>query len=230
MRLGGVHPLKQQRAHGRSKSQRADRGQDHRHGKSQGELLVERPGEPTEKSHWNEYRRQHQRDRDHRSAHIGHRRLGGLHRRHIPGIQALLHRFHHHDRVIDHDADGEHQPEQRERVDGEAERGERSEGADERNGHHQNRNQRRTPALQEKEDDEHDQHKGYEQGLDHLFERLGHERRGAVRDVVDDAWRKPRCLIFHHLLDLLGNVERVGIRLQEDSDQRGGNVVLGAAD
>src|SRR5207249_4314318 len=37
-------------------------------------------------------------------------------------------------------------------------------------------------------------------------------------------------LVFHHLLDLPGNVERIGIRLQEDTDQRGGNVVVGTAD
>jgi len=39
-----------------------------------------------------------------------------------PRFQALLHRLDHDDRVVDHDADGEHQAEERERVDREVER------------------------------------------------------------------------------------------------------------
>ena len=146
------------------------------------------------------------------------------------GIQALLHGFHHDDRVIDDDADREHQPEQRERVDGKAQRGEGAEGTDERNGHDQDRNQRCAPTLQEQVDDEHDQHEGDDQRLDHLFQRLGDERRRAVRDRVHHARRKARCLVVHHLLDLLRRVERIGVRLQEDSDQRRGNVVVGTTD
>ncbi len=222
--------LEQQRAHGGSEGQRADRGQGHRHGEGEGELLVELPRKPAEKSNWHEYRRQHQGDRDHRAADVGNGRLGGLHRCHAPGIQALLHRLHHDDRIVDHDPDGKHQPEQGQGVDGKAQRRERSKGTDERNRYHQDRDQRRTPALQEQEDDEHDQHEGYEQRLDHLFQGFGDERRRAVRNGVHHAWRKMGRLVFHHLLALLGDVERIGIRLQEDPDQRSRDVVVGTAD
>ena len=37
----------------------------------------------------------------------------------------VLHRFHHHNGVVHHQADGQDQPEQRERIDGEAQQGER---------------------------------------------------------------------------------------------------------
>ena len=228
--MGGFYGYQQQRAHRRRKGQCADRGQDHRHGERQRELFVELSGEAAEKSHRHEYRREHQRDRDHWPANVGDRRLGRLHRRHPSCIQSLLHGFHHYDRVVDHDADGKHQPEQRECVDGKAERRERAEGADERNRYDQDRNQRRAPALQEQVDDEYDQHKGHDQRLHHLFQRLGDERRRAVGNRVHHARRKVRCLCFHHLLDLLGDVERIGIGLQEDPDQRGGNVVFGTAD
>ena len=54
-------------------------------------------------------------------------------RRH-PLVEIALHVLHHHDRIVDDDADGEHEPEERERVQREAERLEHRERADERHG------------------------------------------------------------------------------------------------
>ena len=57
---------------------------------------------------------QHQRDRDDRAAHFLHRPI-----RRVARTQALLDIaldvLHHDDRIVHHDADGEHQPEERER-------------------------------------------------------------------------------------------------------------------
>ena len=55
----------------------------------------------------------------------------------------------HDDGVVDHDADGEHHAEERQRVDGVAEQQQAGEGADERHRHRGERDQRRAPVLQE---------------------------------------------------------------------------------
>ena len=54
---------------------------------------------------------------------------GGVVRRQ-PLLDVVLHRLHHHDGVVHHEADGEHEAEERQRVDGEAEEREEHEGAD----------------------------------------------------------------------------------------------------
>ena len=66
----------------------------------------------------------------------------------------MLDRLDDDDRVVDDEADREHQPEERQRVDREAEQREDDEGADERHRHRQHRDERGAPVLQEQEDDD----------------------------------------------------------------------------
>ena len=75
-------------------------------------------------------------------------------------LDVVHHRLDDDDRVVDDDADGEHEAQQREHVDREAEQREEHERADERHRHGQQRNQRRAPVLQEDEhDDDHEHHR-----------------------------------------------------------------------
>ena len=73
-------------------------------------------------------------------------------------LDVVLDRLDHDDRVVDDQADRQHQAEQRQRVDGEAEQREQCERADQRDRHGEQRNQRGAPALQEQEDDDDHQH------------------------------------------------------------------------
>ena len=83
-----------------------------------------------------EYRRKNQCNADDGSGDLLHRlkgsRLGGE-----ALLDVVLDRFHHHNGVIHHQADGQHHAKQRERVDGEAEQREEHERANERNRHGQ---------------------------------------------------------------------------------------------
>ena len=99
---------------------------------------------------------EHERDADDRSGDFLHRLEGGFLGR-KPMLDVMLDRFDDDDGVVDDQADGEHEAEERERVDGEAEQREKHERADQRNRHGQQRDQRRAPALQEDEDDEDDE-------------------------------------------------------------------------
>ncbi len=61
-----------------------------------------------------EHRAQHQRDGDDRAGDFPHRLLGRV-ARGKSGLDVALDVLHHHDGVVDHDADGQHQAEQRQR-------------------------------------------------------------------------------------------------------------------
>ena len=80
------------------------------------------------------------------------------------------------DGVIDHDADGQHQAEQRQVVQAEAQGGHDGEGADDGDRHGDQRNEGRPPVLQEQQHHQGDQNDGVAQRLDHLADRLADDR------------------------------------------------------
>ena len=108
-----------QRRQGRAERQRVEGGDDGRDGDRQGELPEELTGDAGDERARHEDRAQHQADRDHRPGHLVH----GLERR-FRGVQAvfdvMLDRLDHDDGVVHHDADGQHQAEQRQVVEAEA--------------------------------------------------------------------------------------------------------------
>ena len=122
---------------------------------------------PGTKATGHEHRGQDQRDRDDGTRDLLHGLEGRLLRR-----QAMLdvvdHRFDHHDGIVHHDTDGQHQAEHREGVDREAEQRKHREGRDERNRHRQQRDQRRPPVLQEEEHHQDDQYHRLEQRVGDL--------------------------------------------------------------
>jgi hypothetical protein len=74
-----------------------------------------------------------------------------------PRLDVALHVFHHDDGVIDHDADGQHEAEEAQRVDREAEEQHDAERADDRDRHRQQRDDGGAPGLQEDDDDDDDE-------------------------------------------------------------------------
>ena len=81
------------------------------------ELPVELAGEAGDKRDGHEDGAEHQRDGNDRAGYLAHRAQGGVVRRE-PVLDTALDVLDHDNGVIDHDADGEHQPEKRECVDG----------------------------------------------------------------------------------------------------------------
>ncbi len=92
------------------------------------------------------------------------------------------------------------------------------EGADQRHGHGDHRDQRRAPALQECEHDQDYEHGGDQQGLDDLVDRFLHETRRVERDEIADTLRKGFHQLVHRRTRAGGDVERIGARLQEHGD------------
>ena len=91
-----------------------------------------------------------------------HRPPRRLHRR-LPQLDVPLDVLDHDDRVVDDDADGEHQAEERQRVEREAEAEHDRERADQRHRHGHQRDDRRAPRLQEDHHHEHDEQDRLEQ-------------------------------------------------------------------
>ena len=136
----------------------------------------------------------------------------------------------HHDGVIDHDADGQDQTEEGDVVQAEAEGGHDGEGADDGDGDGDQRDEGGPPVLQERQDDNGDQHHRLQQGLHHVGDRLADERRGVVGDCVVNPLREVRLELLHLGPDPASDVQRVGAGQLKDGQAHGRVAVEGAAE
>ena len=74
------------------------------------------------------------------------------------------------DGIIDNETDGKHHRKERQRIDGKVQEDECAECTDERDRHSEQRDNRCAPALQEYEDDEHDEQQCFDESVNHLFD------------------------------------------------------------
>ena len=218
-RRAAVRPQQDGRQ-GRAERQRVDGREDRRDGDRHGELAEELAGDAADEGARHEHGAEHQRHGDHRPGDFVHRLARGLARRQ-PLLQPALDVLDHHDRVVDHDADRQHQAEQRDVVQAEAEGGHDRERADDGHRHGDQRDERRPPVLQEDQHDDADQHDRLQQRPHHVVDRLADEGRGVVGDVVVDARRGSACFSSSILrLHAVGDVQRVGARKLVDRPGR----------
>src|SRR6202007_2995691 len=105
-------------------------------------------------------------------------------------LDISFHVFDHHDRVIDDDTDGQHQAEQRQRVNREAQAEHDGEGAHDGNGNRDQGNNRSSPGLQEEHDHDDDQEDGLKQRVNYSVDGIANEHGGVVDDAVVHAFWK----------------------------------------
>ena len=133
-------------------------------GQNQNKVPVELTRDAGQEGDRNEDRDQDQGDGDHGARDL----LHGLDRG-IPRTQSLFdvvfHGLHDNNGVVHHDANRQHQSEQRQNVHREAQHGEEQKGADQRYRHGDEWNQCSAPALQEEKDHQDDQHHSLQQGM-----------------------------------------------------------------
>jgi hypothetical protein len=112
----------------RAERQCVECGQHNGDGDGHGELLMEPSSDSRNKRGWHKDGRENQGNSNHRPGEFVH----GFSSR-VLGIQAFLdvalHTFDNDDRVVDHQADSEYQPEQRKRVNGETEQRKEDKGS-----------------------------------------------------------------------------------------------------
>jgi hypothetical protein len=115
------------------------------------EITVELTGNARNEGGRHEDGGQDQRDRNDGRSHLVHRHMRRLTRRHA-ARKIALDVLDDDDRIVDDDADRQHQAEERQHVQRKAEGEEHCEGSDQRDGNGDDRNDCRAPGL-EKDDD-----------------------------------------------------------------------------
>ena len=216
-----VSRFQENRGERRRQSERHESRDQRRRGDGDRELLVEGALQPGDIGDRHENRAEHQRNCDQRAADLVHGLVRGLLGRHAE-VEIAFDILDDDDRVVDDNADGEHQSEKRQRVEGEAQELHHQKAADEghRNRHH--RNHRGAPCLQEENDHHDNEQDRFEKRVDDLIDGLLNEFGRIVDDRIIDAGRKLPLQLDHGGLDQLGGREGVGAGLLKDDDGRRG--------
>ena len=123
-----------------------------------------------------------------------------------------------HDGVVDHDADGEDERQQRDRVGRIADRQQHREGPDDRHGHGNEGDERRPELAEEQEDHKWHENDRHRQRANDFLDRRGDEHRGVVEHVIGEIVGKPRRQRVHGLADAARHVDRVGPGRLVDAD------------
>ena len=101
-----------------------------------------------------------------------------------PVFDVVLHRLYHNDCIIDDKPDRKNKSEKRQGINGEAKHGKDHEGSYQGDGNRQQRNERRSPALEKDVDDDDDQDQGFEQSLVDFMNALADGERCIEGDGV----------------------------------------------
>ena len=221
----GLHDDGAERGRQRKGVERGDADGD---GHGQTELRVEDARRTAHHGDGDEDGHEDQRRSDDSRSDARHGVDGGHVRRLVPGVETRLHGLDDDDGVVDDGADGEHEGEQRQEVDGEPGDGEEREGTDKCDENRNRGNQRGPDVLQEDVDDQHDEDDGLEEGFDDLVD-------GSVEKVVDvlkaddfDALGQLGADFVEQVLDVLDDLRGVGPGGLEDHGGDAG-VAVGVA-
>ena len=211
----------EQRRERRAQRERVEGRDEDGDGDGDRELLVHLPGDARDERRRHEDGGQDQGDRHHRARHLLHRLERSVARRQ-PLLDVALDRLDHHDGVVHHEADGQHQAEERQRVDREAQEREDHERADQRDRHRQQRDQGRPEALEEDEDDDGHQGEGLDERYHDLPDAGGHRQGRVERRHVVKIVRESRLGLLHQLRRRLHGLDGVGAGQLVDGDERPG--------
>ncbi len=165
MTMPGLDRLEQGGAQRRRQRQRHQRREGDRGHDRDRELLVDDADRSREERHRHEHGHQHQCDADDGAGDLGHRLARRLARRQAFLGHDALDVLHHHDGVVDQDADRQHHAKHGEHVDGVSEQEQRGAGAEQRHRNDDGRNQRIAEVLQEQEHHDKDEGDRLDQGF-----------------------------------------------------------------
>ena len=221
MAVTGFDRLQQRRAQRRRQRQRQQRGEGDGGHHGDRELAVDDADRSREERHRDEHRHQHQRDADDGAGDLRHRLAGGFLRRQALLRHDALDVLHHHDGVVDEDADRQHHAEHRQHVDGIAGRHQHRAGAEQRHRHHDGRDDGVTDILQEQEHHDEHQHHRLDQRHQHLVDRGLDDGGDVIGNLVADIGREELRQFLHLGFDGAGGGERVAGRRQQHRKARG---------
>ena len=195
-------------------------GHDHGAGQREGELAEQRAGEARDEADRRIDRRQRDGHGDDRHGDLARARQRRLERLHAL-LDVAVDVLDHDDGVVDDEADGQHQRQQRQQVDGIAERQQREHHADQRQRNGDDRDQRRAQVAEEQEDHHDDDQRRLQQRLLHLLDRGVDELGGVVGDGGLHAGRQLPLDVREGLAHVADDGQRIGGRRREDADEHG---------
>ena len=201
--LGGQH---------RRQAKRQEGGEGHGRRDRRRELYEQTPDISGQEQQGREDRQQHDGRGHDREEDLARATLGGDQRR-LAVVQTTLNVLDHHDGVIDHEADGQNQGQQRQQVQREAQRRQDDEGRQQTDRRHDRRDQRSPQAAQE--DEVHQGHQGHgdADGDPDLVDGVRGEDRVVGSDLDGHARRQGRPDFLDHLVDTIRDGEVVRLRL-----------------
>ena len=173
----------QLRAHHRRQRAGDDAGEEDRGGELDRELAEQTPGVAGHEGERHEHRHQRAGRRDDREADLARAVEGGEQRR-LAVLDAAVDVLDLDDRVVDDDADGEHDREQGQDVDRGAEERHHHERGDDRDRDRDHGDDGRAPVAQENQDDEDDEADALEERLQHAVDRGADEVRLVIHDAA----------------------------------------------
>jgi hypothetical protein len=222
-RVAAARPGRLRPQKARREARRQREADDERHDDGERHREAERAHEPADDAVHQRHRRedgdQRQRRGEHRQADLA-RALDGGHRAALAArLHAVVDVLEHDDGVVDDDADGEREREQRERVEREAGGAHQPERADDARGDGDGGDERRAHVAQEQKHDGGGEHRAEHQVLLHRPDRVLDELRLVARDVDRVAGGQLRPQFGEALFDPPNDLDRVGAALLAHVEQ-----------
>lgn len=136
-------------------------------------------------------------------------------------IHHTFHIFNDYNCIVDHDSDSEYESQEGEHVERESEYEHDAECSDERYGDSHKRNNRGSPTLQGKENDDKDKEKRLEKGFVDFVDRLGDVGGHVEGHVVGDAFGERAAYFLHLFFDIFRHFHCVGSGKHIDREDGG---------
>ena len=210
--------LQQHAAEGRCQGQCHEGGNGNGNGNRHGKLFVQHTDHPADKSDGKENRSQYGCRGNDRTLHLIH----GPFRCFLRIDSVLFHMFFYvfddYDCIIHNHPDGKNHGEEGQRINGKSEKDKGSKRSDNgyRNG--QNRNQRRSPFLEEQEHHQNNQKQRFHKGGFHFADGCIDEGRIVHNDDIIQIRREAFSGFLHDLLHLGNRIQRIGIARKLDAE------------
>ena len=207
------------RAHHGRERQRDDSGHGHRAGQGECELGEQGAGEAALKADRHVHCDQHHRHGNDRAAELARCNQRGIERPAMLRLHMPVNILDHDDGVIDHQADGQHQRQQRQEIDRVSQRQHHEEGADQRQRHGNDGDDDGAQASQEEEDDEGHDDERFRQRFHDLDDGGVDELGGVVDDFTDDPGWQLRLDFGERFADALRDRQDIGLRRHLDAKE-----------
>ena len=207
------------RRHHRRQRQRDDAGDRDRAGKRERELREKRAGEAALETDGNVDGDQHNGHRYDRPPELTRGDERRLKRRLVFLLHVPIDILDNDDRIVDDEPDREHECEQRQEVDRVTEEQHHEEGADQGQGHRDQRDRDCAEAAEEEKDHDADDQEREPQRLLDLLDRAADELGAVVDNLAVDAARHRGLDLGEHVADTLRDIEHVRVRGDLDADE-----------